>query len=239
MGALLAEFAANDLRAHRVAVLYEVGRAYSARLAQSFVKAFHAPDHGRVAAEFFYLPLEIDFRGQLRAIRSFGADAVFVPGDFTDATLVAKQAAAVGLTATLLGGDGWSNRLIFKRGRPPGRAFYADLCSPPPAFGERYRSQFGGEADGCRAVLAYDAVLAVAQALESLGTVSDAELTTHVSATRARLRSALERVDFTGRTGRIRFDRHRNREGGMAIMEVTAVRDGLFTPRPYTAEGAS
>jgi branched-chain amino acid transport system substrate-binding protein len=236
MGALLARFAAEDLSARRVAVLYEVGRAYSALLAQSFIKAFHASGHGRVAAEFFYLPLEIDFRPQLRQIQSFDPDVLFVPGAFSDATLVAGQAAALGLDATLLGGDYWSNRLLFKRGHPAGPAYYADLCSPPAAFGERYRREFGEEADGCRAVLSYDAVLAVAEALQGLGPLSNGELTTDLAATRARLREALARVDFVGRTGRIRFDRHRNREGGMAIMEVVLTKDGRFVARPRTHE---
>jgi branched-chain amino acid transport system substrate-binding protein len=238
LGAVLAEFAAEELDARRVAVLYEVGRAYSARLAQSFIKAYHASDRGRVAAEFFYLPREIDFRSQLREIMSFRPEVVFLPGDFTDATLVARQAAALGLGATLLGGDAWSNRLLFKRGSPSGRAFYADLCSPPPAFGDRYRREFGEEADGCRAVLAYDAVLAVAEALERLGPLSDADLTTGVAATREHLRDALVRVDFMGRTGRIRFDRHRNREGGMAIMEVVAAREGGFVSRLFARNHA-
>lgn len=232
MGALLARFAADELAARRVAVLYEVGRAYSALLAQSFIKAFHASSRGRVAAEFFYLPLEIDFRPQLRQVQAFDPDVLFVPGAFSDATLVAGQAAALGLDATLLGGDYWSNRLLFKRGRPAGPAYYLDLCSPPAAFGERYLREFGEEADGCRAVLSYDAVLAVAEALAALGPLSDRELTTGLAATRARLRDALERVDFSGRTGRIRFDRHRNREGGMAIMEVVPTKDGRFVARP-------
>ena len=220
MSALLAQFAAERLQARRVAVLYEVGRAYSARLAQGFVKAFQATERGRVAEEFFYLPLETDFRPQLRAIRAFGADVLFLPGAFTDVTLVARQSARLGLDVTLLGGDGWSNRLLFQRAAPAGRAYYADLCSPPAAFGERYRRTFGDVAEGCRAVLAYDAVLAVATALERLGPLGEADLTSGLSSTRERLRETLTRVDFHGHTGRIRFDRHRNREGGMAIMEM-------------------
>jgi branched-chain amino acid transport system substrate-binding protein len=232
MGELLARFAAQELRARRAAVLYEVGRAYSALLAQSFIRAFRSAEAGRAAAEFFYLPLEIDFRPQLQQIQGFAPDVLFVPGDFTDATLVAGQAAALEVDAPLLGGDAWSNRLLFKRGHPAGPAFYADLCSPPAAFGERYRKQFGEDAEGCRAVLAYDAVLSVAEALKAVGPLSDRDLTADVAATRSRLRAALERVDFEGRTGRIRFDRHRNREGGMAIMEVVATSGGRFVPRP-------
>ncbi len=238
MGAMLAQFAVEQLQARRVAVLFEVGSAYSARLAQGFLKAFQSPEHGRVAEEFFYLPLETDFRPQLRAIRTFRADVLFLPGFFTDATLVARQAATLGLDDTLLGGDGWSNRLLFKRARPVGRAYYADLCSPPAAFGERYRRTFGDAADGCRAVLAYDAVLAVATALERLGPLGEAALTDGLTATRERLRQQLTEVDFRGNTGRIHFDRHRNRQGGMAIMEVVPGPAGTLEPHLFYREDA-
>ena len=36
--------------------------------------------------ELFYLPLETDFRDQLEAIETFGADVLFVPGAVTDST---------------------------------------------------------------------------------------------------------------------------------------------------------
>ena len=65
MGVKLADFARTALRARRVAILYEVGRSYSAKLARSFADAFVDPRKGRVVAEFLYLPLETDFRTQL------------------------------------------------------------------------------------------------------------------------------------------------------------------------------
>ncbi len=64
MGAQLARFAWDHLGARRVAVLYEVGRSYSAKLARSFVERFRDPAAGRLTEELFYLPLETDFRGQ-------------------------------------------------------------------------------------------------------------------------------------------------------------------------------
>ena len=121
MGTMLAAFARERLYARRAAILYEVGRAYSTRLARSFIEHFDDPARGRVVEEFFYLSLETDFRAQLRAIRAFDPDVLFVPGSFTDATLIAGQATAVGLEATLLGADAWSNPLLFKRSAPAGR----------------------------------------------------------------------------------------------------------------------
>ncbi len=220
MGVKLADFARSDLHARRVAVLYEVGRSYSAKLARSFADAFADPGRGRVVAEFFYLPLETDFHTQLRAVGAFRADVLFLPGSFTDATLIAIQAEELGIRPTLLGGDAWSNRLLFKRGGPAGAAYHSDHCAPPAAFLERYRRAFRSESDGCRAVLAYDAVQSIAAALRALPTPTDFDLTSGIASTRDALRDALARVSFQGLTGRIQFDDHGDVRRGVAMIEV-------------------
>jgi branched-chain amino acid transport system substrate-binding protein len=220
MGAILARFARQDLEARRVAVLYEVGSTYSARLAQSFIRNYRDPGAGRDVRQFFYLPRETDFRVQLREIAKFAPQAIFVPGFATDATLIAIQAESLALRATLLGGDGWSNRSLFARGGPSRPAYYAELCSPPEAFDLRYARRFGHEAEGCRAVLAYDAVMALEAALRALGPLRESDLEGDLLRTRGRLREALARVEIRGVTGPLSFDRHRNRPGGMSIMEV-------------------
>ncbi len=237
MGSQLAAFARDRLAARRAAVLYEVGRTYSARLARSFLESFRDPGAGRVAAEFFYLTLETDFRSQLRAVQDFGPDVVFIPGSFTDASLVALQAEGLGVRATLLGADGWSNPLLFKRGGPTRPAYFADLCAPPVAFNERYRQEFGREAQGCRAALAYDAVEALAVALRALGPLTDAQLGGDLADTRRRLRDALAGADFRGQTGRIRFDEHRDSRRGAAILAVEQGPDGRHVARLFARPG--
>jgi branched-chain amino acid transport system substrate-binding protein len=226
MGVKLADFARSALHARRVAILYEVGRSYSAKLARSFADAFVDPGKGRVVAEFFYLPLETDFANQLGEVQAFHADVLFLPGSFTDATLIASQAERLGIRPTLLGGDAWSNRLLFKRGGPTRTAYHSDHCAPPAAFLDRYRREFGVESDGCRAILAYDAVQAVAAAIRAVPPLSDADLTTGLAETRDRVRAALLDVSFQGLAGAIRFDEHGDVRRGVAMMEVDAGPDG-------------
>ncbi len=226
MGVKLADFAKTALHARRVAILYEVGRSYSAKLARSFADAFVDPRKGRVAAEFFYLPLETDFKNQLGEVAAFHADVLFLPGSFSDATLIASQAEGLGIRPTLLGGDAWSNRLLFKRGGPTRTAYHSDHCAPPAAFLDRYRREFGVESDGCRAILAYDAVQAVAAALRALPAMSDADLTIGLADSRDRVRDALSLVSFAGLAGAIRFDEHGDVRRGVAMMEVDAGPDG-------------
>jgi branched-chain amino acid transport system substrate-binding protein len=229
MGAALARFAEQQLGARRVAVLYEVGRSYSARLARNFIKRFQLPSSERVAKEFYYLPLEIDFRSQLKEIAAFDPDVLFSPGTATDATFIASQARGLGLRATLLGADGWSQRGLFSRAAPPDTAYFADLCSPPEPFVRRYQQSFNVDVEGCRPVLSYDAVWTLARALESMGPLSDADLQQGLARTRDRLRAQLLGVKVEGVSGRIRFGRHRDRVGGIAIMQVGRLNgDGFF-----------
>jgi len=220
MGELLAGFARDELRAKRAAVLYEVGRTYSQRLARSFIARFSDDVAGHVVAEFFYLALETDFRPQLNRIREFRPDVLFVPGSFPDATLVAAQAEQVGLRVTMLGGDAWSSPLLFQKGGPPGEAYYVELCSPAPEFERRYEEAEGQEPPGCRAVLAYDAVRVIAAGLRSLGRLPDEALDAGIAETRRRLRDAVARNEVDGATGRIRFDAHGDRKQGVALYSV-------------------
>lgn len=227
----LADFAREHLGARRVAALYEVGRSYSAQMARRFVASFAEPAAGRVAKELVYLPLETDFRPQLRAAQAFRPDLLFVPGSFTDTSLVATQARALGFDVTLLGGDGWSNRQLFARGGPRRPAYHVDLCAPAPDFAAAYRAAWGEEADGCRAVLAHDAVLALARALASLGPLSDSDLRAGLASTRERLRLALRGVQVRGAAGPLRFDGHGDVRRRVPVLRVDPLPQGGYAPR--------
>ena len=135
MGAQLASFARERLGARRAALLYEVGRTYSTKLARSFLDSFHDPGGERVAAEFFYLAARDRLPQPSSArIREFGPDVVFMPGSFTDATLVALQAER----PRARGNAARRRRLVepaaLQARRPLRPAYFADLCPPLPAF---------------------------------------------------------------------------------------------------------
>jgi branched-chain amino acid transport system substrate-binding protein len=226
MGSLLAGFARDTLAARRAAVLYEVGRKYSQQLARSFGQSFADPGAGRETAEFFYRALETDFIPQLRRVREYGPDVVFLPGSYTDATLVAAQARTVGLTATLLGGDAWSSPLLFQRGGPPGPAYYVELCHRSAEFERRFGETGEDEPPGCRAILAYDAVRVIAAGLRSLGTLETSARDAGRTDIRRRLRDAIARTDLLAATGRVRFDARGDRRLGVALYAVEETPEG-------------
>lgn len=230
MGGLLADFARDTLGARRVAVLYEIGRTFSVNLTRSFVARFRDASRQRTTAEFVYLPLETDFRPQLERAREFGAEVLLLPGSFTDATLVATQAEGMGFRPTLIGGDGWASPLLFKRGHLRGRAYYGNHCALPRAFAARYRERFGEDTEGCRALLSFDAVLALAQALIDLGPLGDADLGPGLARTRAQLRDRLAAVETEGASGPLQFDENGDIERGISITEIV-VDSGQPRPR--------
>ncbi len=221
MGRRLARFVREQLGVRRVAVVYEVARAYSNGLAASFMEAFRSDGGHDSVAEYRYLPLETDFRPQLRQAAAFRPGAILVPGSFTDATLVATQAEGLGLRSTLLGGDGWSSPLLFSTGGPSRVAYFADLCTVSDPFRQRYGARFGGQRASCRALLSYQAVQAIAAALRTLGPLSDADLTRSLPQTRVRVRAALAQVRLRSEGEQIRFDAHGDAARGIAIYRVS------------------
>ena len=177
IGELLAAFARDRLGARRVAILYEVGRSYSAQLARSFRRRFDEPAAGRVTVGVL-LPRARDrlppaAAADQGAAARRGLHARLVPGRDAGRRAGARR---WGCAATFLGGDAWSSPLLFQRGAPPGEAYYVELCSPAPEFDRQYAESAGSEPPGCRAVLAYDAVRVIAAGLARLGPLSEEDL---------------------------------------------------------------
>src|SRR5205085_3960594 len=102
------KFAAESLKLKNVAILSSVSSAQAVGLAKYFRERF-AADGGTVAVEQRYGEGDKDFRAQLTAIKSAGADGIFVPGYYAEAALICKQARDLGLTIPLFGIDGWES----------------------------------------------------------------------------------------------------------------------------------
>src|SRR5262245_46797718 len=103
-----AKFAREQLKAGTAAILYDQAQAYSKGLAQYFREAFMGRG-GTIATEQAYTGGDQDFSAQLTTIREAHVDVVFVPGYYTEGGNIAIQARKLGITAALLGGDGWDS----------------------------------------------------------------------------------------------------------------------------------
>ncbi|HWD20333.1 MAG TPA: ABC transporter substrate-binding protein [Verrucomicrobiae bacterium] len=215
-GKALAHFARETLKAKKVAVLTDVATAYSVGLATYFKEAF-VVDGGEIAVEQKYSGGDRDFKGQLTTIKAADAEALFVPGYYTDVGLIARQARELGLTYPLFGGDGWeAPELIQIGGAAVEGCFYSTHYSPEvkdPAvvkFVAAFQAKYGSVPDAM-AALGYDSAMLLADAMKRAGTTDGPKLRDALAATK----------DFPGVAGKITIDAHRDAQKPLVILEVT------------------
>jgi len=220
-GTAMAKFGLNTLKLKKVALLTSVSSPYSVGLAKYFKETFTA-NGGTVVIEQRYSEGDKDFKAQLTAIKAAGVDGIFVPGYYTEAALIAKQARELELTYPLFGGDGWeAPQLIEIGGKAMEGTFYSTHYSAEnsaPAvqnFVKRFRARFANETPDAMAALGYDSVMVLADALRRAGTTDHAKLRSALAATK----------DYEGITGRTTIDARRNATKAAVVITV---KDGEF-----------
>lgn len=220
-GTVMAKFARGTLHSKRVAVLTSVSSAYSVGLAKYFKERYTA-DGGTVAIEQKFSEGDKDFKAQLTAIKAAEVDAIFVPGYYTEAALVTKQARDLGLTIPLFGGDGWeAPQLIEIGGKAVEGIYYSTHYSPENsatevrAFVEKFRKRWDGETPDAMAALGYDSAQVLVDAIKRAGTTQPAKVREALAATK----------DYVGITGKTTIDAQRNASKAAVIVTV---KDGQF-----------
>jgi branched-chain amino acid transport system substrate-binding protein len=205
-GTIMAKFAREDLGLRRVAVLTSVSSAYSVGLSKFFKERFLA-DGGEIAIEQKYSEGDKDFRSQLTAIKATGVGGIFIPGYYSEAALIAKQARELGITAALFGGDGWdAPQLMQIGGAALEGCYYSTHYSPEdtsPAvqnFVKNYKARYNDEMPDAMAALGYDSALVLADAIKRAGSTQPDAVREALAATR----------NFMGVTGNTTIDADRN-----------------------------
>jgi len=210
-----AKFAREHLHAARAAILYDQAQAYSKGLKDYFAQAFTALG-GVVATEQAYTGGDQDMSAQLATIRDTRPDVVYVPGYYTDAGNISLQARKLGITAPLLGGDGWdSTQLAAIGGAAIEGSYFTNHYSHEEQrpevqrFVTRYQAKFGATPDGL-AALAYDAAGLLFDAMSRATSLSGADLAQAIART----------VDFPGVTGRITIDANRDATKTAVVVQM-------------------
>ncbi|MER1987839.1 MAG: ABC transporter substrate-binding protein [Solibacillus sp.] len=107
-GTVAANFATSDLGAKNVAIFADNASDYAKGLAASFKETLEA-NGGKVVIEEAYVAKDVDFKSQLTNIRGKNPDFIFIPGYYEEVGLIVKQARELGITAPLMGADGWDS----------------------------------------------------------------------------------------------------------------------------------
>lgn len=216
-GFVMAKFARENLKAQTAAVLRDNKSDYSIGLASVFIEKFPTLGGKMVGAQD-YAQGDTDFRAQLTALKGSKPDVVFVPGYYTDVGLIARQARQLGLTATLLGGDGWESEKLFELGGSAIEGSYYSnhysVDSPSPttqAFLSAYKQRHGSVPDSL-AALGYDAARVGMDALKRAADTSGPALRDAIRATK----------DFPGAAGTVNLDDSRNAIKPAAVLKVAA-----------------
>ncbi len=215
-GAALANFATQELKATKVAMLTDVKSDYSKGLAKCFKDKFLA-NGGTLVTELDYNGGDKDFKAQLTTIKNSDPQAVFVPGYYTDVALIAIQAKQVGLTAPLFGGDGWESSVLLDIGKESMNGNYfsthcaADQGTPKmTAFVEAYKKRFEGKVPDAMAVLGYDSAYLLADAIKRAGTTEGPALRDAIASTK----------DFEGVSGKFSLDANRDAVKALVFIKI-------------------
>ncbi len=214
-GTVMAKFAIENLKAKRVAILRDVKSDYSVGLANYFAETLKAMG-GEVVVDQSYQSGDIDFKGQLTAIRSKKPDAIFVPGYYTEVGLVARQAKQLGLKVPLLGGDGWDSSKLYEIGKEAinGNYFsnhYTTESTDPVTqdFIKRYKERYNETPDGL-AALGYDSARILIEAMERATTIDSKNIRDEIAKTK----------DYAGVTGKISLNEQRNAVKSAVVVKV-------------------
>jgi branched-chain amino acid transport system substrate-binding protein len=234
-GTVMAKFTAQNLGLKHVAILKDLKSDYSVGLAKFYSEAFTQMG-GTVLAEQTYSAGDQDFRAQLTALKAKNPQAIFLPGYYTEAGLIARQARELGLTVPILGGDGWeSDQLIQIGGNALDGCYYSNhfaVDNPDPRlqdFIKLYKAKFGNDPDAIGG-LAYDAATVLFQSLQKLAEQDPALFkglgSTHAGSSERKtaeqkLRDIIATTtNFPGVTGNITLDEHRNASKPAVVLAI-------------------
>ena len=213
-GTVMAKFATQK-GFKKVAILRDVGNAYSVGLADYFLSKFKELG-GTIVNDQSYKAGDQDFKAQLTAIKAKAPEAIYVPGYYTDVALIARQARELGIKVPLMGGDGWDSAKLFEIG---GQAIEGSYFSnhyspddPSPRIQEfirKFKARYGAVPDSMAAT-GYDAAMVAADAIGRAKDLGGEAIAAAIAATK----------DFPGVTGVITIDADHNAVKPAVVLEV-------------------
>jgi branched-chain amino acid transport system substrate-binding protein len=214
-GTVMARFATNNLKAKKAAILRDKSNAYSVGLADYFVQEFKRLG-GTVTVDQAYSEGDDNFRAQLTDIAGTKPDIIYVPGYYSEVSLIAKQAREAGITVPLAGGDGWdSSNLITNAGTALEGCYFSNHYSEAqggPVI-TKFVSDFKAKykvGPNALAALGYDAMNIYAAAVKTAGTTESSKVIAALAAVK----------DFPGVTGKISMDGNHNAVKPAVVLQI-------------------
>ena len=203
-GAASATYIAENKLAEKIAVIYDSSDVYSSGIYEKFASEAANQSLEIVDAEAFTADSNKDFSTQLQKAKDAGADLVFLPIYYTEASLILKQADTMGYAPKFFGCDGMDGILQVENfdtklaeGLMLLTPFAADAQDElTQKFVTSYKENYG-ETPIQFAADAYDAIYAIKAAMEEADITPD----TSVSDTCDKMKEAMLKIKVNGLTG--------------------------------------
>jgi branched-chain amino acid transport system substrate-binding protein len=209
-----AKFARENLKAEKVAILYDQAQSYSSGLADYFEKAFKDMG-GTVLVRQAFNGGNLEISSQLQAIKGAEPQVIYMPVYYGPAATIIRKAREAGITAPFLGGDGWDSAELAKNaGDAINGNYFSNHYAPEEArpevvnFVKKYQDKYGQTPDGL-AALGYDAALVLFDAMDRAKSLAGPDLRDAIAQTK----------NFTGVTGTFSIDENRNAQKSAVIIE--------------------
>lgn len=201
-----ADYIASHDLAKKVAVIYDSSDQYSSGIFEKFSAEAKAKGVEVVTAQSFTADNATDFSAQIQAVKSSGAELLFLPIYYSEASLILSQAKTAGLNIKFFGCDGLDGLLTIEN-FDKALAENVMLLTPftPNAtddatvkFVESYKAKFGADTLNQFAADAYDAIYIIKMAAEKANITADMEASAICDA----LKTAMTQITYTGVTAK-------------------------------------
>ena len=178
-GTVMANYTYDELAKTKVGILREINSEYSVDLANFFAQQYKERG-GTIVATYDFKKDEQDFKSILTQLKSSGAEVIFAPSSYTEASHIINQARDMGIELDILGGDTWENPELINQGGSAieGIIFSTffdkdhSLTNETNKFMEAWEIEYPNEEVAAASILAYDAYLMAYKAMESAGSAN-------------------------------------------------------------------
>lgn len=214
-GIVLAKYADENLKADKAVILGDNSSDYASGLKKAFKETYK----GEIVAEENFTAGDKDFQAMLTKIKDKDFNVIYIPGYYTEAGLIIKQAREMGIEQPIIGADGFGDeKLIETAGASNVKNVYytGHFSTKAPAtdkvepFVAAFEKKYGKQPSSFNA-LAYDSVYMIKQAIEDEG-----------KATSEAINKGLANLkDFEGVTGKITMDKEHNPVKSAVVLGLT------------------
>ena len=204
-GKASAQYIGENGLAEKVAVIYNGSDVYSTGIYNTFATEAANQPFEIIAAEAFTEDSKTDFSVQLQKAKDGGADMVFLPIYYTEASLILTQAAAMDFAPKFFGCDGLDG-ILSVEGFDTALAEGVMLLTPfaadaddekTQAFVSKYQELFNGDTPSQFAADAYDGMYIIKEAAEKAGITPDMDASAICDA----MKVAMTEITCDGLTG--------------------------------------